>query len=145
MTKAPSTSTFTSATEPQTHTRKVALTRSGSGSLHLIEESDNQQTLLSSVDVTNTTSNLQQSKRQHCRDLEIVAALDEEACNVCGRFEPPQLHNAANNRDSAPQAQIVDWAQCDICAKWVHFKFCCDECCMGLDGTFICPICSVKV
>ena len=63
-----------------------------------------------------------------------VVIEDDENCCVCCKFQPEGLHI-----DLA--LKLVQWAQCDVCLKWVHLKFCTDAEEVSDSDTCHCPKC----
>ena len=62
---------------------------------------------------------------------------EDEKCVVCGRWTPAEVSGATS-------IIFVKWAQCDICSKWCHLRYCTNVTVVRRNVKFFCPICLEK-
>ena len=62
---------------------------------------------------------------------------EDKKCVVCGRWTPAEISGATS-------IIFVKWAQCDICSKWCHLKYCTNVTVVRRNVKFLCPICFRK-
>ncbi|VDD82514.1 unnamed protein product [Mesocestoides corti] len=61
-------------------------------------------------------------------------------CAVCCQLEPPGFDpDASATNDS--DCQVVDWAHCDYCNRWVHLNSECSRDAVISDSAFMCALC----
>ncbi|KAH8875483.1 DDE superfamily endonuclease CENP B [Schistosoma japonicum] len=72
--------------------------------------------------------------------LEDGEALD--FCVVCGQLEPPELScQPVSDQANVDDLQVIDWAHCDYCNRWVHLNGCCSEGAVIGNNSFMCVVC----
>ncbi|CAH8545837.1 unnamed protein product [Schistosoma rodhaini] len=63
-------------------------------------------------------------------------------CVVCGQLEPPELScQPISDQANADDLQVIDWAHCDYCNRWVHLNGCCSEGAVIGNNSFMCVVC----
>uniref|UniRef100_A0A0X3PNR5 DDE-1 domain-containing protein n=1 Tax=Schistocephalus solidus TaxID=70667 RepID=A0A0X3PNR5_SCHSO len=75
---------------------------------------------------------------------EIVDDIEEGdapgVCAVCGQLEPPGFASQQFS-GSTDDCQVVDWAYCDYCNRWVHLNNQCSRDAVIGDNAFMCALC----
>lgn len=59
---------------------------------------------------------------------------DSEKCCICKLYTPSELKYCVN-------LTLVKWAQCDLCDRWVHLRFCTPVTVVRRGAQFHCPNC----